>query len=146
MKVHAFTLAETMLALFIAGCLVALSLFLGKNTLPALREKMFFNELRQTWFAMIYKAEKQRATSVVFFKNHEVIFESEVGGKETKLEYPQTLTLSPQSSDTLILSPKGALHPTTEVFISSLGKRYELAFQLGYGAQYRIEESLVTNN
>lgn len=56
MKVQGLTLVEVTLTAFYCN----LYIFIwdqgpGTHTLASLQEKLFFNELRQTWFAAIYK-------------------------------------------------------------------------------------------
>lgn len=60
MKVRGFTLVEVTVTLFIATCIFLLGIGLGTHTLASLQEKLFFNELRQTWFATIYQGEQQK--------------------------------------------------------------------------------------
>ena len=104
----------------------------------SLQEKLFFNELRQTWFATIYQGEQQKQYTWIQFEPKQVKFS--VGQKTLKiLVYPKSLTPTIDHQE-LSVSGLGSLSPTTETFTSTLGKEYQVHFQLGYGTQYRIEE------
>ncbi len=114
---------------------------LGTHTLASLQEKLFFNELRQTWFATIYQGEQQKQYTWIQFEPKQVKFS--VGQKTLKiLVYPKSLTPTTEYQE-LSVSGLGSLTPTTETFTSTLGKEYRVHFQLGYGTQYRVEENMV---
>ena len=141
MKVRGFTLVEVTVTLFIATCIFLLGIGLGTHTLASLQEKLFFNELRQTWFATIYQGEQQKQYTWIQFDPKQVKFS--VGQKTLKiLVYPKSLTPTTEYQE-LSVSGLGSLTPTTETFTSTLGKEYRVHFQLGYGTQYRVEENMV---
>ena len=141
MKVRGFTLVEVTVTLFIATCIFLLGIGLGTHTLASLQEKLFFNELRQTWFATIYQGEQQKQYTWIQFEQRQVKFS--VGQKTLKiLVYPKSLTPTTEYQE-LSVSGLGSLTPTTETFTSTLGKEYRVHFQLGYGTQYRVEENMV---
>ena len=141
MKVRGFTLVEVTVTLFIATCIFLLGIGLGTHTLASLQEKLFFNELRQTWFATIYQGEQQKQYTWIQFEQKQVKFS--VGQKTLKiLVYPTSLTPTTEYQE-LSVSGLGSLTPTTETFTSTLGKEYRVHFQLGYGTQYRVEENMV---
>ena len=141
MKVRGFTLVEVTVTLFIATCIFLLGIGLGTHTLASLQEKLFFNELRQTWFATIYQGEQQKQYTWIQFEQKQVNFS--VGQKTLKiLVYPKSLTPTTEYQE-LSVSGLGSLTPTTETFTSTLGKEYRVHFQLGYGTQYRVEENMV---
>ena len=141
MKVRGFTLVEVTVTLFIATCIFLLGIGLGTHTLASLQEKLFFNELRQTWFATIYQGEQQKQYTWIKFKKKQVKFS--VGQKTLKiLVYPKSLTPTTEYQE-LSVSGLGSLSPTTETFTSTLGKEYRVHFQLGYGTQYRVEENML---
>lgn len=141
MKVRGFTLVEVTVTLFIATCIFLLGIGLGTHTLASLQEKLFFNELRQTWFATIYQGEQQKQYTWIQFEQKKVKFS--VGQKTLKiLVYPKSLTPTTEYQE-LSVSGLGSLTPTTETFTSTLGKEYRVHFQLGYGTQYRVEENML---
>ncbi len=141
MKVRGFTLVEVTVTLFIATCIFLLGIGLGTHTLASLQEKLFFNELRQTWFATIYQGEQQKQYTWIQKKKKKVKFS--VGQKTLKiLVYPKSLTPTTEYQE-LSVSGLGSLTPTTETFTSTLGKEYRVHFQLGYGTQYRVEENML---
>lgn len=140
MKVRGFTLVEVTLTLFIATCIFLLGIGLGTHTLASLQEKLFFNELRQTWFATIYQGEQQKQYTWIQFEQKQVKFS--VGQKTLKiLVYPKSLTPTTEYQE-LSVSGLGSLTPTTETFTSTLGKEYR-AFSIRYGTQYRVEENML---
>ncbi len=135
MKVRGFTLVEVTVTLFIATCIFLLGIGLGTHTLASLQERLFFNELRQTWFATIYQGEQQKQYTWIQFEPKQVKFS--VGQKTLKiLVYPKSLTPTTEYQEL-------SVSPTTETFTSTLGKEYRVHFQLGYGTQYRVEENMV---
>ena len=141
MKVRGLTLVEVTVTLFIATFIFLLGIGLGTHTLASLQEKLFFNELRQTWFATIYQGEQQKQYTWIQFEPKQVKFS--VGQKTLKiLVYPKSLTPTTEYQE-LSVSGLGSLTPTTETFTSTLGKEYRVHFQLGYGTQYRVEENMV---
>lgn len=141
MKVRGFTLVEVTVTLFSATCIFLLGIGLGTHTLASLQEKLFFNELRQTWFATIYQGEQQKQYTWIQFEPKKVKFS--VGQKTLKiLVYPKSLTPTTEYQE-LSVSGLGSLTPTTETFTSTLGKEYRVHFQLGYGTQYRVEENML---
>ncbi|MBF0758454.1 comG operon protein 4 (comGD) [Ligilactobacillus murinus] len=141
MKVRGFTLVEVTVTLFIATCIFLLGIGLGTHTLASLQERLFFNELRQTWFATIYQGEQQKQYTWIQFEPKKVKFS--VGQKTLKiLVYPKSLTPTTEYQE-LSVSGLGSLTPTTETFTSTLGKEYRVHFQLGYGTQYRVEENML---
>ena len=136
MKVRGFTLVEVTVTLFIATCIFLLGIGLGTHTLASLQEKLFFNELRQTWFATIYQGEQQKQYTWIQFEQKQVKFS--VGQKTLKiLVYPKSLTPTTEYQE-LSVSGLGS-----ETFTSTLGKEYRVHFQLGYGTQYRVEENML---
>lgn len=141
MKVRGFTLVEVTVTLLLSTCIFLLGIGLGTHTLASLQEKLFFNELRQTWFATIYQGEQQKQYTWIQFEPKQVKFS--VGQKTLKiLVYPKSLTPTTEYQE-LSVSGLGSLTPTTETFTSTLGKEYRVHFQLGYGTQYRVEENMV---
>ena len=141
MKVRGFTLVEVTVTLLLQLAYFLLGIGLGTHTLASLQEKLFFNELRQTWFATIYQGEQQKQYTWIQFEQKQVKFS--VGQKTLKiLVYPKSLTPTTEYQE-LSVSGLGSLSPTTETFTSTLGKEYRVHFQLGYGTQYRVEENML---
>lgn len=93
MKVQGFTLVEVTLTLFIATCIFLFGIGPGTQTLASLQEKLFFNELRQTWFATIYQGEQQKQYTWIQFEQKQVKFS--VGQKTLKiLVYPKSISVT----------------------------------------------------
>lgn len=133
MKVHAFTLLESLLVLLITAMIVtALSPQMIKSRQRAV-ENEFFQRVETEWSKTTTRARENGESCRITIQNRRMYF-----GERSSIALPKTLT--PTYFGSVYIHDDGFVSPQTEIFQSNIDQRiYRLKIQMGWGG-FRIEQ------
>lgn len=138
---NGFTLAESSVVLLLVSLLCILQYSPSVNATKKMNEQNFWQQFRQNWTSLVITCRRADTAGRVLFYGDSLKFFYSKGHPMQKLLLPATLHLKGGKREEELYANGGTQSQTIAFYSDLDGCTYNIYFELGFGGQYRVEQT-----